>query len=593
MMLNTIKYIKLLIFVTLTGAVFAQQIQRDSLTQEVEVTKAYKPTILDANKLNSVPQIEETEHQKPNFNYEISSQPVLSNFSLSPLKAATINSSQKEGTGYGLVRAGVGSYFKPYGEVFFNNVSSSNSIFGIHASHLSSFGKIKLEGGDKVDAPFMKNEIELYIKHMFDNSVLSLNLDFKNDAFNYYGYPLDTVPSILLQEDQNISYFGTKQAFNKGGINIALRNLAAEIDEKTIGFVFDYHYFGTKTEQREHFADFEFNYQQPFEVGTGLLDAGVQYNSGSGYTELADSLRGANTQTVVYFKPLWYVGNETANISIGANAWFIFQSDKDTEAKVSPNILANWAPAKEIINLFAGIDGELQSNHYSKIAYENPFVNPDHDIKNAFQKLRFYGGFDGKIAAKTNFKIAAEYAITDNQVFYYLKEGYFFATGTIEQPYFIDNTFAVLHDNMDRLKLNAELFHASSDKLDFLASVNYYSYTLDEQSEAWNMPSWDATLSIGYQVTEQLDITIDAFLMGERKALLVSEPSIFSSSLLPVYSSNTLGTAFDLNVKGNYQLSSNFSVFAQLNNFGFQKYQRWFGYPVQSFNLLAGISYAF
>jgi hypothetical protein len=48
-----------------------------------------------------------------------------------------------------------------------------------------------------------------------------------------------------------------------------------------------------------------------------------------------------------------------------------------------------------------------------------------------------------------------------------------------------------------------------------------------------------------------------------------------------------------MNVRGNYKITEKFSVFAQLNNFGFQKYQRWFGYPVQSFNFLAGVSYSF
>jgi len=54
-----------------------------------------------------------------------------------------------------------------------------------------------------------------------------------------------------------------------------------------------------------------------------------------------------------------------------------------------------------------------------------------------------------------------------------------------------------------------------------------------------------------------------------------------------------MDTAFDLNVRGNYDLTGKLSLFAQLNNFGFRKYERWLGYPVQSLNFLAGISYSF
>ncbi len=86
-MFKQIRYIFLFIFIVSTSAALAQ---RDTLTQEVEVTKAYKPTIDDANKLNSMPTIEETEFKKPTFNYNINSQPVFSTFSVNPLKAATI-----------------------------------------------------------------------------------------------------------------------------------------------------------------------------------------------------------------------------------------------------------------------------------------------------------------------------------------------------------------------------------------------------------------------------------------------------------------------------------------------------------------------
>ncbi len=592
-MFKQLKYIFLFIFITSTSVALAQ---RDTLTQEVEVTKAYKPTIEDANKLNSMPTIEETEFKKPTFNYNINSMPVFSTFSVNPLKAATIETTKPREKNYGMVRAGLGSYYKPYGEVFFNNVNSKNSIFGIHAMHLSSYGDIKLEGGDKVDAPFMKNEIELYLKHIYQNSVLSVNFDYKNDGFNYYGYPLDPVPNFLLEEKQDINYFGTKQAFNKGSFNIGLKNPTAEMDEQAFGFNFDYHFFGTKTEQKEHFANFTANIRRPFEIGVGLLDAGVQYTIADNITPHGDSIIGDNAETWFFIKPAWYIGNQNANLTLGVNTWFIMNTDEDTQAKITPNIKANWSPINEIITIFAGVDGDYQGNYYSKKAYENPFINPDHDVKNSFQKLRFYGGFDGKFSKKTNFKFSAEYTMTDDQALYYLNESYYFDPSYNPAPLVVDNTFAVLYDNMERLKINAEIFYASSDKLDLLASVNYYTYSLDEQMEAWNMPSWDANLSIAYKVNEQLSVSADIFLTGQRKALIIEEPNpldITDIPHVPIYKSNNLDTIFDLNVKGNYQINSKFSVFAQLNNFGFQKYQQWFGYPAQNFNFLAGMSYAF
>lgn len=589
-MQNTSKYIFLILLVASFFGAQAQN-QRDSLRREVEVTKAYTPTVSDANKLNSMPELDETEHQKPTFNYNIKSQPVFSTFSVSPLKAATIETEPHIQKGYGLVRAGLGNYTKPYGEVFFNNLNSKNSVFGIHARHLSSFSKINLKGGDKVDAPFMNNQLELFVKNSIRNSILSVDADLKQDAFNYYGYPLDPIPMVLLAENQQINYYGTKQSFLKGGFHIGLDNPGAEMDDQEVGFDFNYHYFGTKTDQREHFVNFTVNYRQPLVSGVGLIEGGVEYANASQITLPTDSLLGKKSTTILFAKPAWYIGDKKANATLGVSTWFIMQSDMDTEAKIAPNIKANWSPVEEIITLFAGIDGDFSHNYYSKIAYENPFVNPTHNVRNSMQRIRFYGGFDGKFSKKTAFKVSGEYAVIADQPLYYLNEAYYLSPLVNPNPLVVDNTFAVLYDDINRTKLNAEIYHASSDKLDLLLSVNYYNYKMKEQEEAWNLPQWDATVTVGYKVTEQLSVNADIFMIGERKALIIQEDLLSSSG--PLYKSNSLDPVIDINFKANYQLTSKFSLFGQLNNLGFQGYERWLGYPVQSFNFLAGISYAF
>ena len=194
-----LKYILTLIYFGISFQIYAQ---RDtSLTQEVEVIKAFKPTIAGADKINDMPKIEDPGIKKPNFNYSIFSQPLFNTSSINSLKAATMAAKPRENNGYGLVRAGMGSYYKPYAEVFFNSQNTKNTIFGIHGRHLSSFGKVNLEGGDRVKAPFMENEAEMFIKYLFNKSVLSVNLNYDYDDFRYYGYPVESVPVALKAEN--------------------------------------------------------------------------------------------------------------------------------------------------------------------------------------------------------------------------------------------------------------------------------------------------------------------------------------------------------------------------------------------------------
>lgn len=592
-MLNRTKYIFILLFL---AASFVSVAQKDTvLTREVEVTKAFRPTISGANKINEMPEIDETEHQVPKFNYNIQQQPIQNAVSVNPLKAATIKNTKQEGTGYGLVRAGVGNYNKPYGEFFFNNLNSKKSLFGIHAKHLSSHGKVTLDGGDKVEAPYSKSEAEMYYKQSFSKSVLSVDVDFKHDGFNYYGYPEMAIPSFLLDENQEITYQGEKQAFSKGGLNISLKNPSVEIDDPVFNFNLKYHYFGTKTEQTEHFGEFMVDFQKPFDTGTLLADVGVEFVMADGINNRIVGEPGQRQQTILFAKPAYFYGGKMADISVGLNAWFVMDNDVDALAKLTPNVRVNFMPVKDVFKIYAGLDGKYISNHYSKISYENPFVDPMHDVENTFEKLHFYGGFDGKFSSKTNFKIGVDYSMMDNQPFYYLNEFIYF--GPVDQnPLFVDNSFDVLYDDLGLLKLNLEIFHASSDKLNLLFSGNYYSYNLDNQDKAWNLPEWDASFSLNYKVTNQLSVGSDIYLIGERQALIVEDRSNPISSAMPPPPINklyVLDPVFDLNVNANYQITQQFSAFAQLSNFGFQQYQRWLGYSVQSFNALLGVSYAF
>jgi len=516
---KSFQYILAIFFIFNISTVFGQQ--DTTISREVEVVKSYTPTIRDAYKINEMPGIEEEEQEKPTFNYSIFSQPIYNTFSVNTLKAATFASEPDDDHGFGLVKAGVGNYNKPYGEVFFNSQNIKNSIFGLHGKHLSSHAKIKLEGGDKVKAPFSENNAEMFIKHLARNSVLSVNLSFDHKGFNYYGYPVDSVPAVLKEEDQEINYFGTRQAFSKGALNINLDNTDADIDEFAFDFNFLYHYFGTKTEQREHFGEFIADVRKPLESGIGFLEAGatfVRANNIYNYSMLDIS---SNQQIWLMAKPAWRFGGDVANVKVGINAWFVMDDDTDTKAKIAPNVRLNFVPAKEVISIFAGVDGNYNNNHYSKIAYENPFVAPMHDVRNSFEKLRVFGGFDGKFAPKTNFKLSAEYAMTDSEHFYYLYEHVYPTAGPLPSPSIINNHFDMQYDNMKRTKFNVEIFHSSSEKLDLLISGNYYIYKLDSLDEAWNKPNWEAKLALGYKISDQLTVSTDVFLTGERKALIV------------------------------------------------------------------------
>ncbi len=581
-----------------------------TIHRQVEVVKDYTPAVMDANKISEMPEIGEEKHEKPSFSYSIFSRPVFNTFSVNTLKAATFASAPEADTGFGLVKAGLGTYNRPYGELFFNSQRVKNTLFGLHGKHLSSHGKLTLDGGDKVKAPFAENEAEIFVKHLFRKAVLSVNLGFDHEGFNYYGYPQDSVPGFLLETSPEDNYFGRRQTFSKGSLNINLENPTARRNDFKFDFDFLYHYFGAKTGQREHFGDFTADVNKPFDSGIGFLKAGVTFVREEAIFNRNLQAVGANQQIWLTAQPGYEIGGDVARLRMGLKGWFVLDDDTTARAKIAPDIRVDFSPVKEIITVFAGVDGQFVNNHYSKIAAENPFVDPLHDVENSFEKFHFYGGFDGKFAAKTNFKLGVDYSMIRDKPLYYLykysadpPEGS--AAPSPTPLMVVENDFDVLYDDTDLLKFNAEIFHAAFDKMNLLIAGNYYLFQMEKQQSPWNLPEWDAQFSLDYQVSQQLSVSTDLFLTGRREALIIAgagkDSRPLSNKLLMEQVENgvfmtetyTLDPVFDMNFSASYQLSPQFSVFARLHNFGFQKYQRWLGYPVHNFNVLAGLSYAF
>jgi hypothetical protein len=81
-------------------------------------------------------------------------------------------------------------------------------------------------------------------------------------------------------------------------------------------------------------------------------------------------------------------------------------------------------------------------------------------------------------------------------------------------------------------------------------------------------------------------------LVGKREVYSFSEPeSIYKLEddkyiySLPIF--------VDMNISAEYRYSKKVSAFIQFNNFTAKKYQYWQNFPVQSINILGGITLSF
>jgi len=568
--------------------------QKDTvrLKQEVEVTKAYQPTINEAIKINDIPKVKAEATETPTFDYSIYSKPVFSTFDFKPVAAAKMVGESKSEMGLGLLKLGVGNYLTPYGELFFNAQPDKKSNFGMHFRHLSSSGKIKLLNEDKVKAPESENSAEIFGKHFFRKSTLSGKLAFDRKAFTYYGYTGDLLTDT--EKSQIIPFWSDKQSFSKGTLDVHLKSETLAAYDLNYDFGLNYLLLKSKTGQTENQFVASGDLIKKLGNAFGQLNASLTYYTVDSIQNISSSGFGKKNQLMIRANPSVRWKTDNSSLQIGLNTTIFFDNDASAKFMVYPKVKAEWSPVERILTLFAGVDSYLQHNTYSGIVSENRYVNPYHDIKNTLYEFALSGGFKGKLSPKTNYVAEVNYSTVKDQHFYYTYG--IDLTKPVSSGRKLSNTFPVIYDDVNILKLSGEILHSVSDHFSIHLLGNYYSYDLKSLKKAWQMPNFDFNVSGAYKPTEQLKFTTDIFVIGKRTALIRNSDSknLLSSAVnIPEQIEVSMDPIIDLNVGAEYQFSPKLNIFVKLNNFGFQQYEQWLGYTNKSFNWLAGISYAF
>lgn len=580
-----------------SGKAFAQR-DTTKLKQEVEVTKAYRPEVSSAVKINDIPKVVNESTETPTFDYSIFSKPVMTNIEMTPVAAAKMVGEPRPQLGMGLLKLGVGNYLTPYGEFFFNSKPDKNSTFGMHFNHLSSSGKISLLNGDKVKAPESTNGAEIFGQKFFGSATLTGSLGYDRKAFSYYGYTGDLLSAE--EKAQMVPWIGQKQYLSKGTLSFDLKSDSHSMSDMTYDFGLNFHYLTSKTGQSESQTVITGDLSKKFDTMLGLLNFSVTSYSADSIWNRVDNTFGKKQQLLIGANPSVKWAGDQASFQIGLNSTLVFDHDVPMSVKIWPKIKAQWSPVADALTLYAGIDGHLQHNTYSAITYENPYVDPYHDVANTNFKYILSGGLKGRIGSKTNFVTGATYSVVNDQHFYFLESRSFYDLRATDR--YLNNTFSWVYDDVNVLKLTGELLHSVSDNISVHLVGNYYNYHLKTLTTPWQMPNFDLTLSGSYKPSDSpLKFTAEVYLIGKRTALILDNPG--NVTPMPFYTASTLpettrltipmNPIVDLNAGLEYRISKPLSFFAKANNFGFQKYEQWLGYTSKSLNWLAGISYSF
>ncbi|MDC1226787.1 TonB-dependent receptor [Algibacter sp.] len=553
---------------------FAQRTQKDTInTGVIDVVKPYAPTISDAFKVKEIPSLDdEATETKKEIKYNIFSFPVASTFTPAKGKAAVVEKRAPVKLFDNYATLGVGTYTTILGEVYLNHAISRNESVGGYVSHHSSAGGIE---GVSFNDNFTNSKVNLNYSSRLRDLAWNVEAGFQHQMYNWYGVPESQITQAQannIEVDHSFfdAHFGGEITFEDAYINsgsfffrrfgdnqgsgenrfIAKAKVDVPINDIEISTDFKIDYLG---------GTFDRNYATTDELSYGNFQIGLS----STYQLKQDDL------TLDLGVSLYYLNDKEA----GDNNFYIY-----------PNISATYRLVNDVLIAYGGIKGGLIQNSYYGFAKENPFVSPTLFITPTDQLYNAYVGLKGKLSSNTSYNISGRYLADRNKALFRNNE-----ITLTNKNYTYGNSFGMVYDNVDTFVVAGELNVDVNRNFKLGINAEYFSYSTDDEAEAWNLPDIKGSLFLDYQINEYWFAGANLFYIGERKDQFFLNDGLTITSPFTV----VLDSYFDANAHIGYHINDQLSVFAKANNIANDAYQKWQNSPVQSIQFLAGATYKF
>lgn len=574
-----------------------------SLNKEVEVVKAYQPTVNDAMKILSTPKIVDTMNYTPTFEYNILNTSIPSNRTINTLPSVKLGNAPRVVSNTGFLKAGFGNAYSPIGEFVLNTAPTNKSEFGMHLFHFYSKPNIKLETSEKQKIQMSDNIVNLFAKRYFQGSVFEWDGTYQRNRFDYFGFPSADTALYNKSLADTSSLLGSKQVLNHAATSFRLTDISSK-NNIDYDITLDYDFIWNTTKQRAHNGGYSGDYKfklDKFDIITGSkINYYYQSNINNAYNDntYSEYLMFKVDPQVVLSDKLW-------EVKLGLNFNMLSNSDTSSIFHVSPKIYFAYTPIEGILSVFAGTDGNLVPNNYASAIKNNMYMTPSLDTRPTNTKISIYGGFKGKFSRNISYIVDVNYSIADDELFYYQ---------TIDNTgnNIVYNTFDIEYDKLSTLRFGGQVRYSSS-KFNLALSGNYYNYKRDDDLEVLYRPNFRAAADASFVINDRITAKVGVGIAAKHKAAVKNIMLTTNSETIPEvddpglplveskaalepstsWSNPEIPMAIETYFEANYMLSNKLSIFVTGNNLLNRNNGFWYGYSSPGILFMAGVRYLF
>ena len=553
-------------------AVFAQDLDRQLI-----LVRPFDPSVMDAQKITTLPNLRDSFNVKPSFEYSIESKRIDTQFDVSPITPARLQPLPQTRLYNGYIKIGAGTLPNVLAEVAVNTLRNrdyaAGALFKLDRAGMD--GKVRIDN-ENFFAGYNDISGTVFGKRFFrNNSILYGDLGASMNTVYNYGYDIDAFKMV---DDVKIP---VDTAFVRGDILKRYVFADAKVGIRSSHF---------RTNQLNYDVQLAYNFARnklgdvyvPDYVPDINSDGFVKYheNAVNFKAQLDNNMFGGNVNMDIYNRSNAFDSLRN-NFAIEINPWFMLDNDSvrmkigarvsNFEPYIYPSIEFQFTMLKDIFIPFIGYDGYLRPNTYRAIVEENPFITPGLAVPMTKTKMQIYAGLKGTITSKLSYYLRADFFSSENE--------YFFVNDTAYSH--VQNHFTVIADNLMTYNIRLDLYFNPIEALDFGLKFNYSHYAPKIEVKAWHKPEFTFDFSAKYNHRNKIIAGLDVICIGKRYAKKFFDPDKEFIEL---------NSAFAVSIGAEYRYTKNLSFFTKINSGA--KYERWNFFPSHKFNAMAGFTYS-
>ena len=529
--------------------------------EEIDILGEFNPVISDALKISQSPSIKDTTSKIQIVKYAVLDKKVNTTFQLEPIASARMKGEPLTKLYRNYTKFGLGNYTTPMAEFYMSSLRSKKHSFGTYLRHFSSSGSINDTLGH---SGFSNNKISLFGKTFIDKHTLSGVFDYDRNVVHYYGFNNDELP---------LSKSDIRQRFNLFTANAGLSSNYS--DSARINHIIDLRYYNLNDIYNTAENNVNLDARLTKYHGKELMGINTMVDYYQN-TTLTDSV----SNVLVKINPEVISTGKKWRLKAGMNIFFEGKTNEVSLVHFYPNIDFNFNVIDNILIPYAGVTGKMERNSFKSSTDINPFLNGASPFENTNHKLQFYGGIRGSLSSTVSFNTFVSHSNVQNMAFF-----------INDSNDVIQNKFSLIYDDVKLLNIHGELAWQKLKKLRLSAKADYYKYTMFREMFPWHKPEFELTFSGTYNLRDKIIVRTDVFYTGSRygKSHFSDDASSLITGTFPVI----LKGVTDINLGIEYRYTKHLSAFINFNNIGAARYNRWYNYPTQRFNLLGGFTYSF